>query len=48
MLYEVITPGRVCSGEEARQWLADYPDHPQAEVIHTLAKRRSGRSYNFV
>ncbi|SBW03196.1 conserved exported hypothetical protein [uncultured Alphaproteobacteria bacterium] len=38
-----LAPDRTCSGEEARQWLADYPDHPQAAAIHALAKARSGQ-----
>ncbi len=38
-----LSPRRTCQGEEARQWLADYPDHPQAEAVHALAKARSGR-----
>lgn len=38
-----LSSARACDGEEARQWLADYPDHPQAEAIHKLAKARSGR-----
>ena len=37
-----LAPGRVCSGDEARQWLADYADLPDANRIHDLAKARSG------
>lgn len=38
-----LAPGRACGGDEARQWLLDYPDHPQAEAIRKLARSRPGR-----
>ncbi len=38
-----LTPERTCSGDEARQWLADYADLPDAGRIHDIAKARSGR-----
>ena len=31
-------------GADARQWLADYADHPDAATMHTLAKAKSGRT----
>jgi soluble lytic murein transglycosylase len=37
-----LAASRACSGDEARQWLADYADLPDANRIHDLAKARSG------
>lgn len=38
-----LAPNRTCSGDEARQWLADYADLPDANRIHDIAKARSGQ-----
>jgi soluble lytic murein transglycosylase-like protein len=34
--------GGEASGADIRQWLEDYPDHPDAAAVHALAKARLG------